>query len=337
MAFSRRALAALAAAPFAATRAQAQPLQAQPPQAQSAQAQSPSAWSPPEAAQRCPSRWGAADKRGSMNLQTPAQAMKAAQQIRSGRIIELGHVLEQGMPFFGTRRFDVHLKRTFMNPEANRRGSNEEMVLSEIGQVGTQFDAFPHQTIGEDIYNCNKYEAIAARGGFTDMGVETVGTIFTRGVLIDVAGTKGVPTLPDDYEITVADLEAAMKRREVTVEKGDAVIINTGWGLLWGKENARYVRSCPGLGVAASEFLLAREPILLGADNWPVEVAPSKTLPAASLPLHQLALVVHGVHLLENMKLQELAAADATAFAFALQPLKIKGGTGSTVAPSAIL
>jgi kynurenine formamidase len=46
--------------------------------------------------------------------------------------------------------------------------------------------------------------------------------------------------------------------------------------------------------------------------------------------------VVNGIHLLENLKLDELAAKKAYEFAFVMQPLKIQGGTGSTVAPVAI-
>jgi kynurenine formamidase len=295
-------------------------------------------WAPPPAAQRCPSRWGAADLRGAMNLQTPAQVQKAAALIKTGRVVELGHRLEQTMPFFGTRRFDVHLKRTFMNPQANQRGSNEEYVVGEIAQVGTQFDAFPHQTIGNEVYNCNKLDEITSRDGFTRMGVDGVGQIFTRGVLIDVAGQKGVPVLPDDYEITVADLQAALAAQGNTaLEAGDVVLIRTGWEQFWGTDNARYVRTCPGIGVAAANWLIERQPIVLGSDNWPVEVAPSKTMPHASLPVHQIALVVNGVHLLENMRLRELAEARSYAFAFNMQPLKIRGGSGSTVAPTAIL
>jgi kynurenine formamidase len=293
-------------------------------------------WSPPPASQRCPSRWGPDDRRGSMNLMTEARARRAAGLIRTGTIVELGHVLQPTMPFFGTRRFDVHLKQQFMNPEANRRGSNEEIVITEIGQVGTQLDGFPHQTIGDEGYNCVRIPAISGRGGFTEMGIDTVGTILTRGILLDIAALRGVPTLPDDYEITVADLEAALERQNLRIEEGDAVIVHTGWGLLWGRENARYVRSCPGIGVAAAEWLIARNPMLLGADNWPVEVAPSKTLPDASLPVHQLALVVHGVHLLENMKLDELARRGQHEFALSVQPLKVRGGSGSSVAPAAM-
>ena len=115
------------------------------------------------------------------------------------------------MPFFGTRRFDVHIKRTFMNQPSNRRGSNEELVVSEIGQVGTQFDGFAHQTIEDSLYNCFKIDDIATRGGFTKLGVEKVGTLMTRGVLIDVAALKGVDMLPDTYEITVAGSAAGAR------------------------------------------------------------------------------------------------------------------------------
>jgi kynurenine formamidase len=297
-------------------------------------AQSPT-WSPPPENQRCPSKWGANDERGSANHIKPDRVANAMRLVKNGEIIELGHVLNDKMPFFGTRRFDVHAKRTFMNTGSNRRGSNEEVVVSEIGQVGTQFDGFAHQTIENSWYNCLKVDENSMRGGFAKLGVHNVGAIVTRGVLIDVAGLKGVETLPDAYEITVQDLEEALKKQNLTIQPGDAVLVNTGWGKLWAKENARYVKSCPGLGVKAAEWLIAKDPVLLGSDNWPVEVSPNPD-PQLSLPVHQLALVVHGVHLLENMKLDELAQKGAHEFALVLQPLKIQGGSGSTVAPIAM-
>src|SRR3546814_21047535 len=100
-----------------------------------------------------------------------------------------------------------------------------------------------------------------------------------RGVLIDVAGLKGVEMLPDNYEITVEDLEAALKKQGTTIEPGDAVVIHTGWGKLWAKDSPRYVKSCPGIGVGAALWLAEKDPMLLGADNWPVEVAPNPNPP----------------------------------------------------------
>jgi kynurenine formamidase len=297
-------------------------------------AQAP-AWTPPPESARCPSKWGANDERGSLNLQTPAQVMKAAQIIKTGEVIELGHVLNDKMPFFGTRRFDVHTKRTFMNQPSNRRGSNEEIVISEIGQVGTQFDGFAHQTHENSWYNCFKVDENAARGGFKKLGVHNAGAVLTRGVLIDVAAFKGVDILPDTYEITVEDVEGALNKQGTKLQPGDAVLVNTGWNKLWAKDNARYVKSAPGLGLKAAEWLIKQDPILLGSDNWPVEVAPNPD-ERLSLPLHQLALVVNGVHLLENLKLEELSRKQVYEFAFIMQPLKIEGGSGSTVAPIAV-
>jgi kynurenine formamidase len=159
--------------------------------------------------------------------------------------------------------------------------------------------------------------------------------LMTRGVLIDVAGFKGVDMLPDTYEITVADLEGAIKKQNVTFQPGDAIIIHTGWGKLWDKDAARYAKGNPGIGVKAAEFLIAKDPILLGADTAPVEVSPNPDK-LISLPIHQMALVVYGVHLLENLKLDELAAKNVSEFALVMQPLKLWGATGSTVTPAAI-
>jgi kynurenine formamidase len=292
-------------------------------------------WTPPTDAQRCPSKWGADDTRGSANHMKPASVLAAMQLVKSGQVFELGRTLDASMPFFGTRRFDLHTKRTFINPGRNRRGTNEELVVTELGHAGTQFDAFPHQMIGGSFYNCVPMDPNATRTGFTRLGVENVGSLITRGVLIDIAALKGVPALPDRYEITPDDLQQALARQKLTLKPGDAVLIHTGWGTLWSVDNARYVQGCPGIGIAAAEWLAKQDPMLVGADNWPVEVGPNPD-PDLSLPVHQVMLVVHGIHILENLKLDTLAAERVHEFAFIVQPLKIKGGTGSTVAPIAV-
>jgi kynurenine formamidase len=292
-------------------------------------------WQPPADSERCPSKWGEGDQRGSANHMKPDTVLRAARLIRTGEVIELGQVLNSSMPFFGTRRFDVYTKRTFMNPQSNRRGSNEEMVTGEIGQVGTQFDGFAHQTIGNSMYNCFKLDEISTRNGFEKLGVENAGALFTRGVLIDVAALKGVDMLPENYEITARDLEQALEKQKLKLQSGDAVIIHTGWGKLWGKDNVRYARGGPGIGVGAAVWLAKQDPMLVGADNSSVEVSPNPD-PKVSLPIHQIMLVVNGIHLLENMKLAELAEKHVHEFAFIVQPLKIQGGTGSTVAPIAV-
>lgn len=292
-------------------------------------------WRPPADSERCPSKWGAGDQRGSGNLMKPETVLRAARLIRTGEVFELGQELNEGIPFFGNRRFDMFVKRTNVTPGSNRRWSNEELVVTELGQVGTQIDGFTHQTIGNSLYNCFTMDETATRTGFSKMGIETTGTLMTRGVLIDVAALKGVDILPDSYEITAADLQAALARQKLTLEAGDAVIINTGWGRLWGKDNVRYLATNPGIGLGAAQWLISQNPMMVGSDNWGVEVVHNPD-PALNEPVHQLMLVVHGVHLLESLKLDQLVARGAYEFAFVVQPLKLKGATGSTVAPSAI-
>lgn len=292
-------------------------------------------WQAPTDAQRCPSKWGAADQRGAGNHMKADTVLRATRLIRTGEVFELGRVLKTDMPFSTGRRFEMEMKRTNMNAGSNRRGSNEEIVFSEIGQVGTQFDGFTHQTIGDSLYNCVKVGDIATRGGFTKLGVEHVGSLITRGVLIDVAALKGVPMLADTYPITVDDLQKALQRQKLTLQPGDAVIIHTGWGRLWDTDGARYLKTNPGLTTAAAEWLAKQDPMLIGADNGPVGVTPDPD-PNLSNPVHQIALVVNGIHLLENLKLDELAGKQLYEFALIVQPLKIQGGTGSTVAPVAV-
>jgi kynurenine formamidase len=293
-------------------------------------------WRPPAENQRCPSKWGAGDERGSGNhMKNPETVLRAARLIRTGEVIEMSHVLGPGMVLNTPRTFNLLTKRTLFNPGANNRGSNEEIVTSEIGQVGTQFDGFAHQTIGNSLYNCFKLDEIATRSGFTKLGMEKVGMIFARGVLIDVAGLKGVEMLGDTYEITVNDLQQALAKQKLTVQPGDAIIIHTGWGKLYGKDNARFTKSTPCVGTAAAEWLAKQDPVLVGSDNWPVEVSPNPDKDL-SLPVHQIFLAVNGVHILENLKLDELVAKRIWEFAFTMQPMKMQGATGSTVAPAAI-
>ena len=291
-------------------------------------------WRPQAEEDRCPSKWGAGDERGSANHMGTATVLRAIQLIREGEVVELGHVLHGSMPL-GDRHFDLYPKLTAMNPQSNRRGSNEELVATELGQVGTQFDGFTHQTIGDTLYNCFRVSETMTRTGFTHLGIENVGMLMTRGVLLDIAKLKGVDMLPADYEITAEDLQEALATEGLTLEPGDAVIINTGWGRLWTRDVERFLGPAPGIGVRAAEWLVAQDPMLVGADNQPVEIQPNPD-PEISLPIHQIMLVVNGIHLLERMNLEELVAREVYEFAFVMQPLKIRGATGSTVAPAAV-
>jgi len=292
-------------------------------------------WQMPPDNQRCPSKWGAADQRGSANMMKPESVLRAAKLIKTGEMFELAAVLspDPKKAFINANRvFNIYTKPAL--PVPNARVANEELIVSELGQIGTQFDAFAHQMWGDSFYNCFKLGDIGTRSGFKKLGVENVGSLMTRGVLIDVAGLKGVDMLPTSYNITPDDLQQALAKANQKLEPGDAVLIRTGWSKLMGKENQRYGSVSPGIGIAAAQWLVGQEPMLIAADNCCVEVRPSE--PPHNLPVHAMMLIQHGIYLIENLELESLATARAYEFAFIVQPLKIKGATGSAVAPIAI-
>jgi kynurenine formamidase len=162
-----------------------------------------------------------------------------------------------------------------------------------------------------------------------------VGVFFTRGVLLDIASLKGKTCLEGGYEITVQDLQDALAKQEVEIGKGGVVLIHTGWGTLWGVDNEKYAREEPGLGVAAAEFLVGKEVVLVVADNFGVEAVPH-AIPDAAFPVHQIFLTLNGIYLLENLDLSEMVRDKVYEFAFFFAPLRLKGATGSPGNPVAI-
>jgi kynurenine formamidase len=101
------------------------------------------------------------------------------------------------------------------------------------------------------------------------------------------------------------------------------------------KDNAKYTSGQPGIGIPAGEWLAKANLILVGSDNWSIEVQPHPNKDLA-FPVHQIFVTTHGIFLLENLDLDALARDKVSEFAFVVLPLKIKGGTGSTVAPIAM-
>jgi len=282
-----------------------------------------------------PSRWGANDQRGAANRITPAKVLEAKNLITKGAIYQVGRVYEAGMPMFGTRHFSLRIPQAYKIESSNNAVYHDELVSGEIGQIGTQFDGLGHLGIGDLFYNGNNRQQFATADGLTKLGIENVGPLFTRGVLIDVAKYKGVPQLALNYEITAADLRGALQAQKLEIHPGDAVLINTGWGSLWMKDNAKFISGCPGIGVGAAQFLADEEVTVVGADNWGVEIFPN---PNASLaaPVHQLLLARNGIYLHENLNTADLARDAVHEFAYVFVPLPLKGATGSPGSPIAI-
>ncbi len=295
----------------------------------------------PVASKWWPSEWGAEDERGAANRLTPAKVLEGASFIKTGQVYQLGRIYEHGIPMPGNRHFSLTIPGlpTEQPRGANAIVSNDEMFSGEIGQVGTQFDGLGHigaRVNGEDIfYNGFKLREFGTAYGLEKIGVENVGVFFTRGVLIDVAAYKQVDRLQLGYVIRADELSGALEKQGVDIRPGDVVLIRTGHGKLWMKDNATYGEGEPGLGLESAKFLTDRKVVLIGADTWAIEAVPHED-PDLAYPVHQWDLTRNGVYHIENLDLEALAADKVYEFAFIFSPLRLKGATGSPGNPIAV-
>ena len=292
--------------------------------------------------------WGRGDQAGASNWITAEKVLEAVRLVKTGRIYEIGQVYEKGMPMFGQRTFALlsPASPTYPPSGTNQMVANDEFVCAEIGQVGTQFDGPGH--IGmrmamadgsvEDVYyNGFTGDEMYSPYGLRALGVENVKPIVTRGVLIDVAGYKGLPNLPARYEVTLADVRGALGRQglsENDLRPGDALLFRYGWARLW-KEPARYNVDPPGIGLEVARWVVSRKASMVGSDQSGTEVAPNPD-PGLSGPVHQELITKNGIFNIENLSLEELAREQAWEFLFIFTPIRYKGATGSPGRPIAI-
>ncbi|HEX5614827.1 MAG TPA: cyclase family protein [Acidimicrobiia bacterium] len=283
-----------------------------------------------------PSKYGPDDEAGALNEITPAGVTRAATLVRTGRVFDLAHVLDDTVPAFPGRTF-----RQFLTTDPNRRVGNNEVnwiveYVSAPSQMGTHIDGLNHLHRGERMYNGHRLADVVAEHGTTKLGIESLPQIVTRGVLLDIARVRGVERLDAGDAITPTDAEAALASAGTTVEPGDAVLFHTGWGELWGRDNDAYVAGEPGPGLALAGWLVEHQVALTGCDTWSYGPVPAED-PDRPFVVPQTLNTHHGVVVVENLRLAELAGAEVTEFLFVVAHPKLRGATGAWVAPLAIV
>jgi kynurenine formamidase len=216
-----------------------------------------------------------------------------------------------------------------------RTGASGMLVMME--HTGTHIDAFCHQA--EHLTLCGGVPVdaqVQTTRGFTRHGVEEIGPIVAPGVLLDIAGMRGVEALPPGYAITVEDLEACCAHQGVMVEAGDVALVRTGNERFW-DDSERYLAG-PGVHGDGSRWFASRGVRAVGADTmaWDVIGLRDEEL-GCTLPGHVIFLVQHGIYIIENLRLSGLATAAAWRFAFICTPLQLVGATGSPVRPLALV
>jgi kynurenine formamidase len=278
-------------------------------------------------------RWN--DERGALNHLTPDRIAAAAGLVRSGTTVTLSQPLQTEARPDVPEPADHHMT---MLPGDD--GFAKDYIGADYhNDSQTHIDAFSHVAFDGFLFDGAPESSVTAKGA-------TAGTIeilrdglVGRGVLLDVPRVRGVPWVEPGEYVFREDLEAAERAEGVTVRAGDILLVRTGHTRRleelgpWDTPHAK-----AGLHPTAASFLADRRIAALGSDGNN-DTAPSRT-EGVGFPIHVLALNAMGVHLFDYLRLEEAARrcdeVGRWEFLFAAAPLRIVGGTGSPINPTAV-
>lgn len=261
--------------------------------------------------------------------------------VRAGvRTIDLGRPMFVGMPQSPNHPAFWHtLPRRHGDMVRADGGSAANDLIVTGTHVGTHIDALAHVSHEGRLHGGADAAQAGVGGKFLELGVHTIAPMVRRAVLLDVPAALGLEVCEPGYEITPDDLERAQKQAGVAIERGDVLLVRSGWGRRFDDGATAYLgrdSGVPGVGEAGARWLAGQGPHAVGADT----IAFERLAPGGGhslLPAHRVLLVEHGIYLVEAMALEELAAAGVTEFTFVLVPLNLLGATGSPVRPLAVL
>jgi kynurenine formamidase len=245
-------------------------------------------------------------------------------ELLGARVYDLEQPRHAGLPVHPNHAPGVSLtlhRRHERDAAERRTGASALLVMAE--HTGTHIDALCHQAYDGRLYgDLEVTPEVQTPTGFTRLGIDTVQPIVRRGVLLDVAPCDAVGP---------AELEAC----GVEIRAGDVVLVRLGSGAYF-NEPERYLQA-GGVTAEGSRWLAARKPFAVGADNVAWDAVDGQDPELGSIPGHTILIVQHGIHIIESLYLEELAADGVREFGFICLPLKLRGGTGSPVRPIALV
>ena len=259
---------------------------------------------------------------------------KIKKLIHTGKIYDLGMEYYVGMPHHPNHppfAFSLTKKHGDVMYKGGVCASN--CLFTTGGHTGTHFDAHGHISVDGQVYGVGDISGSQDYHGLKKAGIENVPPVVTKGVLLDMAGLEGALCLDSSYEIGSRVMKEALKRQGSIIEKGDAVLIRTGW-IQYFSDPQKYVsheQGCPGLIEEGAQWLVEKGAAYVGGDTLALEKTPTP-----NLPVHVILLVRNGIHILEAMNLEEISRDEIYEFLFMASPLKIRGGTASPVRPVAV-
>ena len=271
---------------------------------------------------------GSAHEQGMLALIDDAKRASALAEARTGRMYDLGRVLDEHVPVFPGRYFKQTLVTTAHHANADGGvGENRVNWITELVsgtmQLGTHLDALSHLQMEDRGYGGFSVSELAGTAGVTKLGVETVPQIVTRGWLVDAAGLQ-----PGEVITPAAS-------GEIDPEPGDAVLFRTGWGRHWDDPDT-YLSGEPGPGCELAEWLAERRVALTGCDTWSYGPVPPED-PQRPFRVPQILNIDHGIFVVENLDLERLAADGVRRFALILTHPRLRGATGAWTSPIALI
>ncbi|HEY5386057.1 MAG TPA: cyclase family protein [Acidimicrobiales bacterium] len=279
-------------------------------------------------------RWGDEDELGALNLITPEVTAAGAATVRSGRTVSCARPLDTRPSADNPLPVAHHMTGT-----ATEGMGADYFAISPHGFSTSHIDALCHIFYEGQLFNGYPAETVTAHGA-TKLGIHQLRSgIVTRGVLLDIPALRGVDALEPGEPIFPEDLEAAEKKAGLVVQPGDALLVRTGrWA--WRRANGPWDAGSLAAGLDASclPWLRGRDVATLGSDCVS-DVLPSR-VDGVGMPIHTVAIVAMGVHLLDNLDLDNLATACVEEarweFLLTVAPLVLRRGTASPVNPIAL-
>lgn len=255
------------------------------------------------------------------------------------RVFDLARRLEPGMPQSPNHPAYTHaLVRRHGDLTRADGGSAANDVIITGTHVGTHIDALSHVSQHGQLHGGADARQTVRGGRFAVHGAETIPPLLCRGVLLDVPAALGEEACAPGYEITPADLDRAVERQGTAPGEAGVVLVRSGWGRRWDDREAYlgHASGVPGVSESGARWLARHRIRAGGADTIAFErLAPGAG--HAHLPAHRVLLFEHGIHIIETMALEELAAAGVYEFLFVAAPLPLVGATGSPVRPLAVV
>lgn len=276
-------------------------------------------------------RWGDEDERGTLNLLTPERILQAATLVRRGRVYSLQTPLSKDGPIAPSRSPLWHRTMISSRPGPVMGAADDVILMHTHGT--THVDALCHVFFDNQMYNGYRAsESIHPTTGASRNGIHNVEALVGRGVLLDIAGQRGVAHLDLNEEITPQELDACARAQGVEVRPGDIVMIRTGWLRVFEEDRELFDSGCPGPNGDVAAWFREHDLCAMGADNVAVETMAHRP----GHPLHVSIIRDQGGYLLEFVNLEEIAVDRVYEFLFVAAPLRLLNGIGSPINPLAI-